>query len=143
MEKAYPSDYAVRAYYNSKEIQDSLDVRAEAYINGVGKNVYKLFSFYAWELVMAGQKRVGAKLIAERIRWSNLVRKPDEEEFIVNNSYVSYMARKFMNDNPQCAGLFETRQTMSNKLPVNLSEQAPMQNNQSNPVAKSDDKATS
>ena len=111
MTRMYPTDYCLNAYYNSHgDHKMTLDERAETYIMGIGENVYKSFCRYAWELIFAGHKKLGAKLIAERIRWDHLTRKPDGEEFLVNNTYVAYMARKFMRENPQVGDIFETRE---------------------------------
>ncbi len=58
--RTYPSDYAVSAYYNTltRDVE-SLDTKAEAYINGAGQNVYQSFCYYAWQLIMAGHRRIG------------------------------------------------------------------------------------
>lgn len=85
-----------------------MSIRAARYV-AENPAVYQEFCRFAWEAVRAGRNRIGAKAIAERLRWEALIRGNDA--FKINNSYVSFMARRFMKENPACAGLFKTRES--------------------------------
>ena len=69
--------------------------------------IYKEFVHYAFELINAGQAKIGSKLIFERIRWEAKIKR--EGEFKVNNNYTADFARKFEQDFPHFAGIFEKR----------------------------------
>ena len=64
--------------------------------------IYKEFVHYAFELINAGQTRIGSKGIFERIRWEAKIKR--EGEFKVNNNYTADYARKFEQDHPHLAG---------------------------------------
>lgn len=58
-----------------------------------------------------GFTRYGIGAIAESIRFdASLAVGTDEDGFKVNNNYRSRLARKVMDENPDLAGFFETRQ---------------------------------
>ena len=71
-------------------------------------HVYELFKRFAFELIGAGYKVVGAELIIQRIRWETAI-KTQGDRFKINNNHRSRYARKFMRDFPQYEGLFRTR----------------------------------
>jgi hypothetical protein len=54
--------------------------------------------------------KIGAKAIAERLRWNAFCRKHEGEKYWINNSYVSWLARFAMTRAPELDGFFETRQ---------------------------------
>lgn len=102
-----PHDIAVRAHLNGTYGQkEPVDIRAARYIRE-NPDIYRLFCRFAWEAIAAGRQRLGAKLIAERIRWESLL--AGNDGFKCNNSYVAFMARRFMQENPDHDGIFETR----------------------------------
>ena len=80
-----------------------------------GREVADKFIKIAWGLHLRG-KRVGAKMIVERIRW-NLALKNDDggDDYKVNNNYVSYLARFAMDREPRLAGFFNTREVGKEK----------------------------
>lgn len=104
-----PHDIAVRAYANGtyKERKIPLSERAERYM-AENPEVYRKFCSFVWQLVAVGKEKVGAKMIAERMRWESMV--SGNDGFKVNNSYISAMARRFMRENPQVGEIFETRE---------------------------------
>lgn len=55
-----------------------------------------------------GQK-IGAKAIAERLRWNAFVRRAEGADWLINNNHVAPMARFAMERAPELAGFFETR----------------------------------
>jgi hypothetical protein len=75
--------------------------------------IWGYFQRFACELRDAGATRIGAKLIAERIRYEMLVSRPDPEEpFKINNNFTSRLARRLIEQDPSYAGLFETRRLL-------------------------------
>lgn len=70
--------------------------------------VYRHFMIFALEAIRAGHKRIGAKAVMERVRWESAMQTIGSL-YKVNNSYVSYYARKFMADFPEHAAIFRTR----------------------------------
>jgi hypothetical protein len=69
--------------------------------------IYKEFKHYVFELIKAGEKKIGSKSIFERIRWESKIKKIGE--FKINNNYTADYARKFEQDYPHFAGIFEKR----------------------------------
>lgn len=63
-----------------------------------------------------GQK-IGAKAIAERLRWNAFVRLAEGQDWLVNNNHVAPMARFAMERAPELDGFFETRATGGNNKP--------------------------
>ena len=99
-----PHDNAVRAQLNAAYKPHSF--------NGaewVAKHpqAYKAFCKYALEAIQSGWRHFGAKAVAERVRWEAMLEKRDD--YKMNNNAVSYMARRFMQEHPQHAGFFQTR----------------------------------
>lgn len=74
--------------------------------------VYELFERFATEAHQAGRRRIGAKMLAERIRWFEEV-EVHTGDFKINNSYVSRYARLVAQRNPHLAGLFAMRKLKS------------------------------
>lgn len=69
--------------------------------------VYNAFKSLAIESRQMGHKHIGAKMLAEIIRWKTKV--PGGKDFKVSNSAVTYMARKFMEEHPEYQGFFRTK----------------------------------
>jgi len=69
---------------------------------------WDLFEQFTFEALNAGRRRIGAKMIAERIRWETMLRKSGEYKF--NNNLTAEYARRFMAKYPQFDGIFETRE---------------------------------
>jgi len=74
--------------------------------------VYDLFKRFAYEALMQGFHRFGAKAIMERIRWHELIEK-GRNDFVVNNNYTSRYVRMLMEEKPEFIGFFETRKMKS------------------------------
>jgi hypothetical protein len=76
-----------------------------------GRAVYRYFKHFTFRLARVGKKRYSARQICGRIRWHVEVdRNEPADEFKVNNNYTPDLARKFMEENPQFEGFFETRE---------------------------------
>ena len=71
--------------------------------------VYLLFERFSLQLIAAGQKKLGAKMILERIRWEIITGSKDEEGFKINNNYTAYYSREFIKHHPQYRDYFEFR----------------------------------
>jgi hypothetical protein len=69
--------------------------------------IYKEFKHYAFELIEAGENKIGSKAIFERIRWQSKIDRIGE--FKINNNFTADYARKFEQDFPHFAGIFEKR----------------------------------
>lgn len=75
--------------------------------------IWEAFERFALDLVVAGRKRAGAKLILERIRWETAVRAIEAggpAPLKINNNFAAYYARKLMAKSPHAfGGFFHTR----------------------------------
>lgn len=70
--------------------------------------VWAAFERLTLEMVQRGH-RLGAKAVAERMRWEALVEQ-GRDGFRVNNTAVSFLARKFHAAHPELGEVFELRQ---------------------------------
>lgn len=71
--------------------------------------VYLLFEKFAMQLLQAGKKKLGSKMIMERIRWEISLEARDDEGFKINNNYTAYYSRHFVKLHPQHEDKFEFR----------------------------------
>lgn len=74
--------------------------------------VYELFRALTWRLVQAGRRKVGAKMVWERIRWEYALA-TEGDAYKLNNNLTSRYARLVMEREPALAGIFETRELRS------------------------------
>lgn len=72
--------------------------------------VYLLFERFAKQLIEKGHKKLGAKMIMERIRWEITTGSKDDQGFKINNNYISYYSRLFVKNNPLLMEYFEFRE---------------------------------
>ena len=72
-------------------------------------SVYELFRSFAMQAVNAGMRRLGARVIWERIRWYVHIETNTADEFKLNDHYTPYYARLLMLREPQLAGVFSRR----------------------------------
>ena len=70
--------------------------------------VWEAFKRYTLQAVSAG-RRMGAKAVAERVRWEMAVEKGDDG-FRLNNNAVAFYARRFMAQFPQHGEVFRLRE---------------------------------
>lgn len=82
--------------------------------------IYRLFVHFAREAKKSGRTTIGAKMIAERIRWECVISRSDGDAWKLNNNMVSRYARMVMQNEPDLVGFFETRKlkTASGSLPL-------------------------
>lgn len=71
--------------------------------------VWRAFERFTWDAIRAGRERIGAKAIWERMRWWSSV-ETTGDEYRLNNSWVSFYARKFRKAYPEHAHVFATRE---------------------------------
>src|SRR5688572_7112813 len=72
--------------------------------------VYQLLRRFAFEAKAAGSRRLSINMLFERVRWEHLVTPSAKgADFALNNNHRAYYARLLMEQEPDLAGLFETR----------------------------------
>lgn len=59
---------------------------------------------------IASQKKFGAKAIAEVLRWESQIERREDDEYAINNRYVSLLARLFAIKHPDHSNYFEFRE---------------------------------
>ncbi len=72
--------------------------------------VWSLFRSYTIEALRRGRRKIGSKMVWERIRWYTAV-ETNEESPKLNNNYTAYYARKFQQQYPGWAHIFNTRES--------------------------------
>lgn len=92
----------------------TLDERYEAW-RAVNGHVVDAFDHYA-AVWLSRHERVGAKALAERLRWETGVR-GDGDAWKVNNNYVSRIARELLDRHPEWQGRIATRVLASERSP--------------------------
>lgn len=76
--------------------------------------VYRQLEAMTTELVAAGQRRVGMKMLVEVLRWRYFRQTFDPSSpFRLNNDYTSRYSRLLIADHPEWADVFETRELRS------------------------------
>jgi hypothetical protein len=70
--------------------------------------IYTLLVKYAREAKNAGLKRIGIELLWNRVRWDRAVQ-TRTADFKVNQNFKAWYARQMMKNEPDLAGVFETR----------------------------------
>jgi hypothetical protein len=73
--------------------------------------VFYLFLGYARQAHDAGGKRIGARLIGERIRWFANVERRGDDDWLINDHYWPYYARLAMLVDDRLQGIFSRRDT--------------------------------
>lgn len=71
--------------------------------------VYILFEKFALQLIDVGHKKLGSKMIMERIRWEISTGSKDDDGFKINNNYTAHYSRLFAKNNPLYQDYFEFR----------------------------------
>lgn len=89
------------------EDERTIEERFERF-HAANPEVYRLLVHYTRTLRRAGRERIGISLVWERLRWDVAIRTVGDE-LKLDNSYRSRYARRIMRDEPDLAGVFETR----------------------------------
>ena len=77
--------------------------------------VYILFKQFALEAFRARDvRKIGARLILERIRWEMIMEKRDED-YKINNNFTPFYARKFIIEFPEFHDRFELRSSVADQ----------------------------
>jgi len=77
-------------------------------------HVYVMLSKMARAAKAAGRTKIGIGMLVEVIRWDYLVNTDhDESDFKINNNHRSRYARLLEQQEPELAGMFETRKLRS------------------------------
>lgn len=71
--------------------------------------VFMLFKVFALQLLQNGHKKIGAKMIMERVRWECFTGSKDMKGYKINNDYIAHYARLFAKEFPQYEDCFEFR----------------------------------
>ena len=98
-----PHDRQIQAYRNVSPSKEELWMATH-------EPVYQEFKRFAWEAILAGHSKIGAKACMERVRWESMLKKKKGDQYACNNSYVTAMAKRFIQENPQCEGVFNFRE---------------------------------
>lgn len=77
-------------------------------------HLWELYKMIAFEFINYGYIKIGSKRICEQIRWHHKVK--TNEPYKISNTYTAYYARKFVNEFPQFAGLFNFKSLRSSKI---------------------------
>jgi hypothetical protein len=73
-------------------------------------HIYRNLRVLALAAVRSGRPRVGIRLLWEQLRWQYTMNtKHDERDYAMNDHYHSRYARLLMRQEPELAGVFETR----------------------------------
>lgn len=73
--------------------------------------VYRQLEAMTADLLAAGQRRVGMKMLVEVLRWRYFRQTFDPSSpFRLNNDYTSRYARLLIAEHPEWAGVFELRE---------------------------------
>lgn len=77
--------------------------------------VYRELLRLTYEWKAAGNKKLGARMLFERLRWEWRTRADmrDKYDFKLNNNYIALYAREIMKHHPDLDGIFETRERTS------------------------------
>ncbi len=77
--------------------------------------VWRAFDRIAHEMCASGQRRIGAKAIAERLRWDSGV--AGSGEFKINDHWTAFYVRRFQHVYPRWADRFAVRSSAAD-VPV-------------------------
>jgi hypothetical protein len=86
--------------------------REFAVFHASNPHVYEEFERRALELHRAGQRRIGVKAIAERLRYDVMLRTLGDE-YKINNNRVAFYSRLLIHRNPELADAIETRKRVA------------------------------
>lgn len=72
-------------------------------------HVYRLLRRFALEAKARGRVCFGARQVYERARWFASFETDSDDQFKLNDNYISRYARKLMEDESELEGFFRTR----------------------------------
>jgi hypothetical protein len=71
--------------------------------------IWKLFERFCADVIESGRRKLGARVIIERIRWEVYIVTKSEDDFKINDHHTPYYSRKWLKTHPDHPGFFETR----------------------------------
>jgi hypothetical protein len=71
--------------------------------------VYRALVMLARDMHEMGRRRLGIKMLWEKCRWELMLATTSEEGRKLNNDFSALYAREIMRNEPDLAGIFETR----------------------------------
>jgi hypothetical protein len=89
------------------------ETRFEEY-HAANPQVYEKLREFALAARRAGRTLMSINMLHERLRWYTTVEAVGDD-FKVNNNYRPYYARLLMKNEPQLAGMFETRKSKADE----------------------------
>ena len=92
----------------------TLDERFEAWAQD-NAHIVDCFLRFAREARDSGRRHFGIGVIAERVRWYTSV-ESKQDDYRINNSYRSRLARLLVERDPSLAGMFEFRKLTSKRV---------------------------
>lgn len=94
-----------------KSIEDAFNE-----FHALNPHVYRNLRALALTAARGGRRRLGIRLLWERLRWEYFMKTSRPEgEFMLNDHYHSRYARMLMDKEPELAGMFEVRELKSLK----------------------------
>lgn len=100
-----------------RPIQDRFDEFHEKH-----PEVFAWFEEFTLELIATGNDRGGARMVIERIRWEVAVNPSRDEDFKINDNFISRYSRLYMDRHAEHRGFFETRKLKSRPQEVDSDE---------------------
>lgn len=94
--------------------QSKLEKRFVAFFEK-NPQVYPLFDRFAAQLA-SKETKGGARVVWERLRWFVRFETADTGEFKLNDNYIAYYARLWMERNPQHGSFFRTRRLKNERV---------------------------
>ncbi len=94
---------------NPRESVDDRINRRFAAFHQANPNVYDELVRLSRQAKAAGRERVGLRMLFEVVRWNQLT-STTGDQFKLNDNYISRYARLIMDQEPDLAGLYETRE---------------------------------
>ena len=92
--------------FKNKTIKDAFEE-----FHTLNPHIYRNLRFLALMAVKSGKKKLGMRLLWERLRWEYYVTTiTDGDTYKLNDHFVPYYARMLMEKEPRLAGVFETRE---------------------------------
>ena len=99
------SDFFIPAVPSSRE-------RFEAF-DAANPRVYDLFERFALEAIRRGKRKLGGRLIIERIRWEYAISTDSDDGFKINGNHAPFYVRKFIRQYPGYRSMFELRASLA------------------------------
>lgn len=78
-----------------------------------GKMALNLFTTLSFDAYDSGAKKIGAKAIWERMRWTMVVEKRLGDGYKLNNNFTSRIVRMVVTQHPELSAMFEFRRLRS------------------------------